>query len=325
VGAAGDVNRDGYPDIVLGGTGAYGRIQVFSGKDQSVLHDWTTTHYADGFGSAVSGAGDVNADGYPDVLVGASEYSSATGYARIYSGKDGSELKTLFGKSGNDRFGLSVSGAGDVDGDGHADFIIGAEEAGNRNGYAVIYSGRDYSVICKLTGPAYYNKFGYRVSGGGDVNGDGLPDVVVANPYESPRPGGEVNVYSGVGLPLITDTHQVSVASSGVQTLTIDLGWWDHGRNYGLAGSFGNNPGFMIDDWWVQLNVDLYFGYTVFNPNVFPLSNSWGILDGKGRAQATFTAPNEPALVGLTVYHVCMVFRNQVDLVSPSVPVTFVP
>ena len=83
----------------------------------------------DKFGVSVSGAGDVNGDGFADLIVGAGRddnNGTDSGSARVFSGLDGSVLYTFDGDSADDRFGVSVSGAGDVNGDGFADLIVGA-------------------------------------------------------------------------------------------------------------------------------------------------------------------------------------------------------
>ena len=133
VASAGDVNRDGTPDLVVGsGThddhramGTFGRTRVFSGRDGSPIHElpWRSAF--------VSAAGDLDEDGHADVLVGTPAESSEVGDAgrvRVISGRDGSTLATLDGNASGERFGVSVGGACDVDGDGRTDIIVGADD-----------------------------------------------------------------------------------------------------------------------------------------------------------------------------------------------------
>ena len=121
----------------------------------------------DFFGSASSGAGDVNGDGFADLIVGAGQddnNGSNSGSARVFSGVDGSVLYTFVGDSAEDRFGTSVSGAGDVNGDGVDDFIVGAQTGGaNGGGYARVF----VSQITIL----------------GDVNMDGAVDFFDIQPF----------------------------------------------------------------------------------------------------------------------------------------------
>ncbi len=161
---------------------------------------------ADEFGESVSGAGDVNGDGFDDLIVGA----PIGNYARVLSGADGSELYTFNGDSAGDRFGLSVSGTGDVDGDGFDDLIVGAwvdDNNGNNSGSARVLSGADGSELYTFNGDSAGDRFGYSVSGAGDVDGDGRADLIVGAYRDDPNGGdsGSARVLSGVdGTTLYT-------------------------------------------------------------------------------------------------------------------------
>ena len=134
---AGDVNGDGYADVIVG-AGGYssntGRAYVYHGGPSGLSASPAFTATGEGpdnfFGVAVAGAGDVNGDGYADVIVGACGYSSYTGRAYVYHGGPGglsaSPAFSATGAATGDGFGFSVAGAGDVNGDGYADVIVGA-------------------------------------------------------------------------------------------------------------------------------------------------------------------------------------------------------
>jgi hypothetical protein len=192
---AGDVDRDGVPDVILGG---YDMATVVSGKTGQVLWVWTTSD-GSSFGYSVGGAGDVDADGFDDLIVGApfaGAFAAWHGSAYLYSGRDGHLLHQWDGDS-YDRLGTSVSGVGgDVDGDGHDDVLIGAPRQGVSFGsaYALIVSGATYTQLRKFTG-SLETHFGQTVAAAGDLNGDGVPDVLVAETLNSSA----VHAYSGLG------------------------------------------------------------------------------------------------------------------------------
>ena len=208
VSGAGDVNDDGYDDFIVGASGSdaggtdAGRVYVYSGLTGGVL--WTLTGQAAGdrFGKSVSGAGDVNDDGYDDFIVGASENDAggaSAGRAYVYSGLTGTVLWTFTGEAAGDDFGASVSGAGDTDDDGYADLIVGAlrnDAAGSNAGRAYVYSGHTGNLLWTFSGFLSGDHFGYSVSGAGDVNIDGYDDLIVG----ARNAGGGIGrayVYSG--------------------------------------------------------------------------------------------------------------------------------
>ena len=185
VAGAGDVDKDGYVDFIVGAH-TMGHARVLSGSDGSILYKfWADSPTTDGFGRAVDGVGDVNNDGYDDVIVGAfydDDFGQDSGSARVFSGVDGSILYTLYGDSEYDWFGYSVAGLGDVDGDGRGDFAVGApmdKGSGSSSGSVWVFSGVDGSTIYSGFGPTNPEQFGLSVGDAGDVNKDGHPDVVV--------------------------------------------------------------------------------------------------------------------------------------------------
>lgn len=187
VSAAGDVNGDGYSDVIVGAYkyNGYGRAYVFfGGNNMNNIPDVIIDGDILGggiFGNAVSTAGDVNGDGYSDILIGNWGYSGNTGKAYIFYGgiiMNNVVDITMTGTALNDQFGISVSTAGDINGDSFSDIIIGASGFGK----AFIFYGSsamDNNADKILVGNPIGNYFGVSVSTAGDINGDGFTDVIV--------------------------------------------------------------------------------------------------------------------------------------------------
>ena len=132
-------------DLMIGanyaGTSNRGKAYVYSGADGGLLYEEEGEADLDWFGSSVSGVGDVNGDGKDDFIIGANRAkTSHQGKAYVYSGADGSLIWSEEGEAADNAFGHSVSGVGDVNGDGKDDFIVGAYNAGTSGqGKAYVY------------------------------------------------------------------------------------------------------------------------------------------------------------------------------------------
>jgi hypothetical protein len=206
VATAGDVNGDGYSDVIIGAVGVDGKAFIYYGSAAG-LSDTPGISTVDGngfssfYGFSVACAGDVNGDGYSDIIIGTPGMNSGgdipgEGVAFVYYGSSGglSSISNIVLESANQEgadFGCSVAGAGDINGDGYSDVIIGArryKDGSNTNeGRAFVYYG---SAIGLSITPIILDNanqaeayFGYSVACAGDVNGDGYSDVIIGAPY----------------------------------------------------------------------------------------------------------------------------------------------
>ncbi|MBO9563522.1 MAG: FG-GAP repeat protein [Niastella sp.] len=242
--SAGDLNGDGYSDVVIGAPiydsiewySNEGRVYVYYGTPTGLpivpdlnLEYHSNSDQGERFGISVAGAGDINGDGYGDLVVGAmyasdDGYNAARGQALVYFGSPTgipSEADTILKEDmGFSQFGESVAGAGDVNGDGYSDIIVGAPGYGYSGGYPQGMKGRTYVFYGSATGfsgndyiegEQYANHFGALVTGMGDVNGDGYSDIAVGAPdYDIyvPQNDGAVYVYYGSATGLtLTPAH----------------------------------------------------------------------------------------------------------------------
>ncbi len=240
VSSAGDVNGDGYADVIVGApdykndkTQAGAAFVYFgSAAGLSATPNWAyvSPQGAAHLGISVSSAGDVNNDGYADVIIGASDFLSDTtllGAALLFLGSEtgpaGTPHQILLGEQANARFGFAVSSAGDVNGDGFVDVIIGApqfDHAAEDTGAAFLFFGSG----CGLVQPAGWwvagSQPGARLGASvaaGDVNGDGYTDVIVGAPQNTVNQSQEGSVlvfYGSAAGPAATPGWQADSGQS---------------------------------------------------------------------------------------------------------------
>ena len=257
VSSAGDVNGDGLADLIVGAPGAdvngdrsgasyvvFGAASGFGGAFSVSAIDGVNGFIIGGeqlfdqlySNNAVSTAGDFNGDGLDDLIIGATgaerspqEFGFDAGAAYVVFGRTGGSsavsLSALDGANGfklvgvdpTDRTGISVSTAGDINGDGFADIVVGADYAdpnGERSGstYVVFGGASGFASSLSLSaldgengfridGVALYDYSGASVSSAGDINGDGIADIVVGARF-----AGSGGVYAGAAYVVFGHT-----------------------------------------------------------------------------------------------------------------------
>jgi flavodoxin len=283
VSEAGDINGDGIDDIIIGtpsvkvsyivfgsktGFPAQFNVDLLNGTNGFTLIDINTAEY---YGNSVSGAGDVNDDGIDDVIIGASGANNAVSYV-VFGSKmgfpaqfnlgliDGINGFAINGINSGDYSGTSVSGAGDINGDGIDDVIIGAPDA-NVKGQSYIIFGSNARIpspfflsllngVNGFTLNGIWQEFsGTSVSGAGDINGDGIDDVIIGAPDANVKGQSYVIFGSKGDTPTPTpDNHEglsavviagITIGSIVAVGSAIGAAWWYFHKDSHVAGDLG--------------------------------------------------------------------------------------
>ena len=293
----GDIDGDGVSDMAVGSPKAgptsswTGAVTVFSGADHKIVHHAIGGFQQGQLGFAVGAVGDVDMDGVTD-FAGGAPFASANGVfesgeAFVYSGATGEVIWQPHGELGQQSFGMSMTTLGDLDGDGHDEFVIGAPGTGN---LARVFSGKDGSIIKSVTSFAPSTLFGHAIAGTGDVNGDGVRDLLVSAPLEavSLSKTGRAYVYSGVDFSQIHAVESAGFPGSLGQSVTYlpDI-TGDQRDDFAVGGGFTSSGLHVYSG---QTGASLYsiasggvdFGYSVI---------AAGDINGDGKADIVAGAP----------------------------------
>lgn len=208
---AGDANGDSHSDLLIGSpidppsASDYGRVTMISGIDSTVLWSIVGTTPGGQFGRTVVFLGDINSDGFDDVLC--SVPFDQYGRVEVRSGNNGSMLYSVSAPQnscGCTYYGLALARLDDLSGDGTPDFIVGASEEENLLGISVgsarVYSGANGALLHTKLGATVSGSFGASVANAGDIDDDGVPEFAVGayNDSTAAQWAGAVFVYSGM-------------------------------------------------------------------------------------------------------------------------------
>ncbi|MEP7126265.1 MAG: FG-GAP-like repeat-containing protein [Byssovorax sp.] len=226
-----DLDGDGFADTVVGAPGGAGAAYVYAGSAAGLattpgLTLGATDLQGTSFGAAIASAGDLDGDGYGELVVGQPGFPAAGGEGRafVYPGSPtglvvGSALQITAPPGMGGSFGATLTSAGDVNGDGYADVLVGAPAAAMGAGRAFLFlggkSGLATTPIATLKGADTPGEsFAIAVASAGDINGDGFGDVVVGayNPAMAGAPAGTVRLYLGSAQGLVEAPASVLTA-----------------------------------------------------------------------------------------------------------------
>ena len=281
VSEAGDINGDGFPDLIAGlpsfsaGQTRGGVARLYQGTPNGISSDFQQleANQAEAqFGFSVAGVGDLNNDGFDDVAIGAPLHDGTQndqGAVYIYlgsaSGLQTPPVRRLEGNNAGARLGTSLAGAGDLNNDGFADLIAGmpgfidlsqgAQAKGPSPLGAILallgnlaQAIRDNPNLVTVPSSQPDSGFGTSVAGGGDINGDGMDDVIVGSPTADADSGnkpnaGAIDIFTGAPTGLVADPLRRLLGAVAERRFGTDVAIVDDVNRDGFADYAIGAPG----------------------------------------------------------------------------------
>jgi hypothetical protein len=245
VSTAGDLNGDGFADVVVSNTGDE-HATVFFGSSTGISEtrsvritqaDTPLPGDAGAFGASIATAGDVDGDGLCEVLIATPGYRVAgVGNGRVYlyrgasgTGFSSTAFSILSSPDTGAAFGSGIDGVGDVNGDGFGDVVVGAYADSSNTGRAFVFLGSAIgiptSASATINAPDFRGLFGQAVARIGDVNGDGFFDVGIGAPALGV--GGEALVYNGgaAGVAASPSATLSTIVTNAMYGSSLALRW----------------------------------------------------------------------------------------------------
>ena len=208
-----DVDGDGVAELAVGAPAedaGFGRVHLRSGASGAALWSHLGAGPSVGQGTAIAAVRDVDGDGVDEVATGMRDGGAgATGCVALLSGATGAALRVWFGAEAGEQLGAAVGDAGDLDGDGLPEVLIGSPGAGG-NGRVTARRVSDGAVVWERAGEG--GAFGSTLAGGADFHGGGFADVLAAAPAAAAGKG-RVRTYTPRDLHLLADPTSPSAGA----------------------------------------------------------------------------------------------------------------
>lgn len=276
----GDINSDGISDIAA--SSVYlsdGSVFLYSGADGSLINRLDSPWPEADFGHSIASLGDLDGDNISELLIGAPGSSSTGSASRAVVISLGTRsVLYQFSQYRHWAFGQSVAALEDADGDGITDFVIAAPMTNGSQGYStgdiLIYSGSTGVLLKQYQGQPY-EKLGWDfVEDAGDIDRDGLSDVMVSKNHFRVSPAyilPKVAFYSSVSSDVLYE-------------------WKDHDLEYQDREVFGANLGDSNQDGIPEMLIGISYGFAIwpinkleihsFTPGVFPIATGFSASAG---------------------------------------------